>query len=162
MRNVWTRQLIGFSVVCAWLFSLTGCGVVRDVFVWHQCNAFRDYVDDSEKTREIVEWADQYIFSRTFSQSDITLGAAVGPGRLGALSLERTRIALPDPLRGYEIRPLGNNLAQPAGVFIGPRSFRGLIVSRGPLTEMLSALKYTGEPKDEAMDRVIWTCYKGD
>lgn len=123
-------------IVCAaFAVMLVSCRAIG-------CDAYYPYVTDDETSRELIEWAEVEIFSRDFSKEDFSLGRLVGPGRNGAFEPDSIGATFPGLIED-EIRPIGPDPMHPSGIFIGRMSYRGIIVARTSLNQMLEEANYT-------------------
>jgi len=123
-----------------------------------ECDQYSVYVHDENAYKVLVDWADKEVFSRRFEKEDFSVVGFVGPGRSGAFLIDHAGISLPDDLAGYELRPIGPDHLEPAGIFIGSSAFRGLFISRASMSEMLQAAGYSEDGLEEKSERVATIC----
>lgn len=135
--------------------ALSGCQV-------YDCSRYKRIVSDSEKSRFLELWADKNVFSRTFAKNDLgsTLGI-VGPGRRQIL--RSAGVEVPSQIVGsYEvplsIRIIGTNSAEPHGIFLGNRSFLGILVARKDMHSLLLESKITLDALEITNGRVAVIC----
>jgi len=123
------------------------------------CSAWKRLLTDVKPREEVLKWADSQIFSRTFSQGDLTWGRLHGPGRMKAISLQRTGIELPNNISGAEVRIIYlDSDSVPGGVFIGHRSYQGVIIARATLADVAAASEITADAFPSEKDRIALVC----
>ena len=103
------------------------------------CSQYETFVRDQQRYEEIVAWADENVFSRAFSKDDLWVGHLSGPGRWGAVSIERSSLKPPSGLQEDEIRLIGREKFQAHAVFVGGSSYRGVVIVRTTFDECSSA-----------------------
>lgn len=141
--------LCSLMIVAAWAYSSFASG---------GCERYERYLKDEKSHARLLDWADKAIFSREFHRSQVWVGNAVGPGRLGAYRPDNANLALPEAFDGAEVRPLGKNLEHPVGIFVGHSSYCGLMIARGDLDQMLADAGLALRESDQRLDRVALIC----
>lgn len=127
------------------------------------CATWKQLLADEKSKEEVLKWADSQIFSRAFSQRDLTLGRLHGPGRLEALSLQRTGIELPNSLSGAEVRVIYlDSDSVPGAIFIGHRSYKGVIIAKLTLAEVVAASEITADAFPDQDGRIALVCETPD
>lgn len=124
------------AILFALAISGSGCSAA-------ECQYYADAARDDVVARRLEGWADATVFPRRFASSDLVSDATlVGPGRR---SFSHTSGVAPPPfLRGptnaiRRVRPVGPDESLPAAIFIGERSFAGLIIARHAVTGDLAS-----------------------
>lgn len=149
------------------LLVLTGCQSSA-------CDPYREVLASESDVNSLTEWADATIFSRQLSRSEYVMGRLAGPGRNGALPHEFVKFGYIEemivskrnawtslfPQSEIEIRPIGLE-ELPSAVFIGHRSFRGLIVSRRAFDSPDTSKFVPPDWLDSQLNRVGVVCYEG-
>lgn len=117
------------------------------------CESYRTSIEKENVRERIESIADTYIFSDSLAMADITSGGLVGPGewRLRnstelAHDLEFLRpkeFISKGP--SFQIRLLGDKIESPDAIFIGLKSYRGLIVGRGEIEKVIQDLKFRAD-----------------
>lgn len=133
-----------------------------------ECDQYRVLLESDLDRSALEQWADEVAFRRELAASDYELGYLSGPGRHGALR-DASGSSLPDALLNFtywiplelpEVRPLGGEKARPDAIFVGRKSFQGLVIARGALEDVIKTLqlpdKSVAKTKSE---RIGIVCY---
>lgn len=126
------------------------------------CSEYETFVQDQQRYDEIVAWADENVFNRSFSKGDLWVGHLSGPGRWGAVSIERSALKPPSGLEENEIRLVGRERFQAHAVFVGGSSFQGVVIVRTTFDELSSATELKREAFSATKGRVGIICEKRD
>lgn len=128
----------------------------------HECRYYKSVIADDEKARALEAWADEEVFNNTYTNEDYgsDLGI-VGPGR--SVFSGSSGVSVPAFWNGpygaiSSVRVLGADLTRPEGVFLGERSFAGIVIARESLEEMLAKSKMTSEGLDGTNGRIAAMC----
>ena len=142
------------AIICSALF-LSGC---QD----SQCNRLKMIVENPKHSLELEKWADENFFSRRFEPSDFdSSGGLVGPGRRSVkrdIGLEVPEAVFPTQDWIMTMRPLGPNSDSPEGIFIGERSFLGILIARGSLSDLLQKTGMSSDVSELTNGRVAVIC----
>lgn len=150
-----------WSLIAGVVLLLSGCG--RGYFDTRECDYWRRVVDDPSLSAEILDWADQQVFGRSFANEERSLGRLVYPGRHGAIRLAAVETHLPSALRSAELRPIYFNQDRSvAGVFLGRRNGIGIFVDSNDLSTMVENSRVTAEAFDQINGRVALSCGSSD
>lgn len=124
------------------------------------CDDYRRALGRSDVRAELVRWADEQIFARTFDSEDFDPVGFVGPGKGGAnLALARAGIQLPTMLMGYTVRSVGPDRYRPDVIFLGKRRYQGILITRGELDEALTRTTIDRRRVEQPNGRVAMMCY---
>jgi hypothetical protein len=127
-----SARVIAIVVCLSALTVLSGCKKLM-------CDDYLDGLRDDVRRRELTDWADREIFSRTFTPDDFGSGGPTGPGKGGRyFRIERANISIPDSLSGYLIRSVGPDLYHPEVLLVGARRYQGYLISRGTFEQGMS------------------------
>lgn len=114
------------------MIALVGMSTVFATPLERECAFYEAIVASRANVEKLETWADSVVFSRSFRVEEVGTGRLVGPGRrairVGVIKdipdVDLTYIG-----SDYEIRLIGSP-DEPQGVFLGERSFSGVIVAR--------------------------------
>lgn len=125
-----------------------------------ECGEYRKILNDDARRAQLLQWADNEIFSRKFEKKDFdeVLGF-VGPGRHGAdFSIDRSGIEVPAWLDGYAIRSVGPDRFHPDVLFVARRRFQGIIITRGDFERSLIGTNIDKSGVEERNGRLAMIC----
>jgi hypothetical protein len=110
---------------------------------WRECNELTKLVQSDKNVSTLEVWADSAVFDRTFERGDLGDTGLVGPGRYGlrgdiGIIPPSQNFAIPE---NWSIRLLGSDFRSPEGIFIGQRSYLGIIVARTDLRATLKSAR---------------------
>lgn len=124
-----------------------------------ECGEYRAYLDDSKARERLVEWADDAVFSRAFSEDDFARGGMNGPGPgPGNLRNEVASTLLPSELSNQNIRFIGQSGLNPDMVLIGRKKYQGILISRGDFDSSLARTRLTKDRLEGSVGRVGLLC----
>jgi hypothetical protein len=128
----------------------------------YECRYYKSVIADDETARTLEAWADQEVFNGTYAYKDYHSDLSiVGPGR--RTFSNSSGVSVPAFWNGpysaiSSVRVLGADLTRPEGVFLGERSFAGIVIARESLEEMLAKSKMTSEGLDGTNGRIAAMC----
>ena len=145
------------------MLTLTACRSM-------ECGHYEVFVEDSAEHRELVQWADATVFATPLSSRDLVPTFMAGPGKFRIRSIAEKPLSLPPALAEFkhwlgggppEIQLMGDDKTSPVAVFIGKKSYRGLVVARSDIGAAIGADK-PGAEKDiwKVGNRVAVLCYR--
>lgn len=114
------------------MIALVGMTIVLATPLELECGFYEAVVASKASVEELETWADRVVFSRSFDVGELRSGRFVGPGRKAIrvdVIKDLPEVDLTYIGRAYEIRLIGS-VEEPQGVFLGERSFSGVIVTR--------------------------------
>lgn len=150
-----TARALSFNVLL-FVFSIFFLSSCKRI----ECGKYDRFISDGRDREKLLSWVDANIFDRTFRDDELRGGELIGPGRrFKSIFMERSNIVVPGWLSGYEVRILGPDQYKPDAVFIGARSFKGLVVTRGELLSSLQGTDVKPEWLDRIEKRVATMCY---
>lgn len=146
-----TRRFL--VVLCLLCVFTSGCGQVP-------CVPY-DRIARSDSSRmEIISWADQMFFLRMLDDDDFGGGKLVGPGQAGVFRRSIYQESLPASLRkleqllgSIEIRPMGMDRKNPEAIFIGIKSFQGIIITRRDFSDSFAIMGFSADGNFRIIDR---------
>jgi hypothetical protein len=103
------------------------------------CGRSRDYLQDKEKSGQLLKWVDSAIFSREFSEDDYERAEYKGAGPPFVISADAVGITAAGESEVLEIRIIGTNFEKPDGVYVALSPTSGIVIARSNLDEMLAA-----------------------
>lgn len=103
------------------------------------CNDLTALTEDRAHREEVLEWADEKIFSRSFSASEVVRGNHGPYPSPGELRQSFASEILPEFLEMYKIRLVGPNLKDFDMIFLKRDTFHGLLIARGDFLETLKS-----------------------
>lgn len=160
----WSRAVARFGVLMLAGVALSGCSRT-------ECDSYRELVEDSERHAKIVAWADSAIFSREFQREELFSGRMAGPGnvavRMDAAGLpkpdsEALSTNIPQSVLSVEVRLIGSDRSNPVGIFIGQSSYRGVIIGRSSLDDVLVPARVEPHAVEARRGRVGLVCVGSD
>lgn len=146
--------------ITLWLVLLSGCAGA-------ECDRYAEVVASASEVHEIQAWSDSKIFSVRVRQDGLVSGGLVGPGkwraRASVVATLPTALFERHLLAGgptLQVRLLGDDPSVPDAIFIGRKSFLGLIVARGQLSEAVKRLGISPQYISATNDRVAVLCFQ--
>jgi len=100
------------------------------------CASFKEIAAIEQKSSAIIQWVDSDVFPAHFTEDDLAVGGYRGPG-IRFIVNEEILKNQPKFIKGYEVRLVGSDPMKPAGVFIGEGPFRGILISRHGISDIL-------------------------
>jgi hypothetical protein len=128
----------------------------------YDCNRLKALVQNDGNSKQLSDWADNAIFSRTFSKQDIAaFDGIAGPG---AFAIRNGAIDAPPSVISsgghgtLNVRLLGPDITRPDGVFLGERSFLGILISRNDMAELLKKARMSADAAEFTNGRISVIC----
>lgn len=136
--------------------SSASCASQKDI----ECGRYVEILDSDELRAQLLQWADEEVFSRTFEKKDFEeILGFVGPGRQGAdFSIERSRMRIPSLLDGYVIRSVGPDRYHPNVIFVARRRYQGILITRGDFEDSLRGTKIDPSAPERREGRFAMIC----
>ena len=128
----------------------------------YECAHYKAVLKDKEEVRKREHWADINVFGKKYTMEDYEIDLSiVGPGR--RVFNRESGVSIPDFWNGpfhdiSRVRALGDDLTQPEAVFLGERSFAGILIARSTIDEMLTKSKISAPGLDGENGRVAAMC----
>lgn len=139
-------------MLCLLCVCISGCAQTS-------CAPYDRLAKSDSGRLEIVNWVDQMFFLRGLSDDDFGGGNLVGPGRVGVFRRAFYQESLPASLGQIEkiigpieIRPMGADRKNPEAVFIGGKSFQGIVITRREFTDSFAILGFSVDENFRRMD----------
>ena len=139
------RLLLGMGAVV----GLSSCNYLS-------CGEYYKFVNDKGDAAEVVAWADSQILGRSSDGFKITGGLLVGPGEKRVVGLQQP----PGGLAGSEVRILHERQDGVPAIFIGRRTLKGLLVTRGAMPGALQGIPLSGASIYERGGRTAVMCFQ--
>lgn len=141
--------------------TLSGCASV-------ECDQYRHLLSDDSARKEVVGWANENFFENEILSSDIIPGGLVGPGkwrvrpdgRLSSLPKSLNSIIGSIADLPLDVRLLGSDHLHPDAIFIGRKSFRGLLISKSGMQSTLKELEFSDRDIIASENRLAILCYQ--
>lgn len=122
-----------------------------------ECGQYYKFTEDKDSYSELVKWADNNVFNRTFSIDELRAGSLVGPGRR---ALPRSvHAGIPLESDNIEVRIVDSNWVSPDLIFVGSRRLQGLLVSRRGIKDSLNSEELEIDLMEDSVGRVAIMCY---
>jgi hypothetical protein len=139
--------------------AITFC-ILLDACAYYECSRFKKIASSRQELAIILDWADNKIFSRAFDRDDFSGSGIVGPGKY---SLRRSpEFYAPKAIfydfESLSVRLLGQDESSPVGVFIGTRSFEGIVIAKMSLDDLQQRAKLTFDASQVFDKRVAVIC----
>ncbi|MFC4822194.1 hypothetical protein [Dokdonella ginsengisoli] len=136
--------------------SSSSCASQKDI----ECGGYAEILRSDDLRAQLLRWADEEIFSRTFGKKDFEeILGFVGPGRQGAdFSIERSGIQIPSFIDGYSIRSVGPDRYHPNVIFVARRRYQGILISRGDFEDSLKGTKIDPSAPEMRKGRLAMIC----
>lgn len=134
-----------------------------------ECNQYRSAIEDEKLRQDILEWADGAFFEIAIKPDEIVSGGLIGPGDWRVRSREilaRLPVGISSGSwfsegRALEVRLLGENPLSPHAVFLGRKSYKGLVISKGEIISTLKELEFRIDRDVQAPSgRLAILCYQ--
>ena len=164
-RNLATNIKKTVALLTILLLSTTLSGCLDG-----ECTQYKKFTGDTPERRQLIAWADEKIFSAHLSATDRRVGDLNGPGRWSIRPISGEPLMLPSALRSMrywvdgpppEIRILEESSKNDVvGIFLGRRSFQGLVVSKASIRELMPEI--SSRPNRDLIatgNRVAILCY---
>ena len=124
------------------------------------CPALVRTLHDEHWRSDVVRWADQSVLGRTFSSSAFRAGRLAGPGlKTATLDPGRAGVAVPDMLKGYELRVMSDRTQPVTLLYLGMGRYRGVLVGASDL-EAYAGNRDIDLGKIKRVGRVGVVCYE--
>ncbi|MBL8297789.1 MAG: hypothetical protein JNN30_05505 [Rhodanobacteraceae bacterium] len=154
------------KIVTAFLAAsgLVSCGK----WVSPNCSEYMKITSDAEKRTEILKWADESIFSANKDGMETGFSYLVGPGKERIKTVNGKAVVIPDAIvsvDSYFKKESPNVLlvekkdGVPSVVFVGLKSFEGLLVSRGNMDDYFRRVGENKQWIPIMHDRIAVMCY---
>lgn len=163
MKQRFLRRATVCAAGLALVLSASGCRQL-------ECGQYEAFVDDTPQHRELLQWADATIFATPLAARDLVPSFLAGPGSYRIRSLAEKPLQLPPALANFrhwlgggppEVQLMGEDKTLPAAIFIGKKSYRGVVVARADIGAAVGADKPGGKENIWKMrDRVAIICYR--
>lgn len=138
------RLLLGMGAVV----GLSSCNYLS-------CGEYYKFVNDKGDAAEVVAWADSQILGRNSATFKVTSGLLVGPGEKRVVGLQQP----PGGLAGSEVRILHERQDGVSAIFVGRRTLKGLLVTRGVMPGALQGIPLSGASIYERGGRTAVMCF---